>query len=100
MTARLDSRELEYWGDLFVTNGLKHYMTFESFMRAPEKHYQKITGSNYRPLLPRQRLAAARIQRRFANLEIAIDGIEAPLDNPSHVQSASCCEKPKRYANE
>lgn len=99
MAARIEASELEYWGDVFVLNGLKHYMTFSCFMQAPAKYFQEITGREYRPLLLRQRLAAARIHQRFADLDAAIDEMEAQVEHLRRIQNGHCYEQLKHHAN-
>lgn len=65
MTTHTD-HELDYWGEVFNTQGYARYMSFEQFMEAPEFHEARIERGTMRPLLRAQQRVADAVQRGAA----------------------------------
>lgn len=59
---RISDAELDYWGNVFCQNGLSRYMTFATFISAPESHIKRIFDGEFRPLLANQRKVRERME--------------------------------------
>ncbi len=95
----IETEQLEYWADVFCMHGIGKYMTLPAFLEHPEKYFREITGGDYRPLLPRQKVVVARIHRRFDDLDAAIDELEAQVEHLRRIENGHCYEQLKHHAN-
>ncbi|MHA7915528.1 hypothetical protein [Alloalcanivorax xenomutans] len=92
---RLETEQLEYWGNRFMRHGLNRYMTFAAFMVNPRKYWRELMGGPCRPPAS----AAQRIVQSGRGLELAMERLEAQVDHLRRINNGHPYEQLKHHAN-